>query len=112
MGSLSLAYFTLPWDDRCLIGTVTPAGKSWCRNTTASQRLGSAVKEFYSSLYSPPSPRFESIKDPVLRKYSRSKTGEKVADGYRGLYDAITIDRGGYDGLTFLGHNPDEVVTL
>eukprot|EP00956_Cyclotella_meneghiniana_P010770 scaffold15073_cov72-Cyclotella_meneghiniana.AAC.11 len=75
--------------------------------------IKSAMKQFESSLYSPPIPTFEdSIKDPELRKLARSKTAKRVVNEYRLLYDAITSDKGGYSDLSFLGHDPTAVNTL
>jgi conserved oligomeric Golgi complex subunit 6 len=73
-----------------------------------------ALNEFYSSLYSPPLPSFEStIKDPTLRKLARSKIAQKVCSKYETLYENMTrLDKGGYDDLTFLGHTPRQVNTL
>lgn len=73
-----------------------------------------AMKEFYTSLYSPPIPSFESvIKDPSLRKAARKKIADSVCDSYKTLYDTMTkSDRGGYDDLEFLSHTPEQVSTL
>ena len=73
-----------------------------------------AMKEFYSSLYSPPIPSFENtIKDPTLRKLARSKIAKCVCDKYAIIYEAMTRpDKGGYDDLSFLGHTPQQVNTL
>jgi len=72
-----------------------------------------AMKEFYSSLYSPPIPSFEEmIKDPEWRKRARSMTAMRVVEVYRELYEAMTGDKGGYESVAFLGHNPDQVKTL
>jgi hypothetical protein len=74
----------------------------------------SGMKEFYSSLYSPPIPSFENtIKDPTLRKLARNKIAKSVCDSYASLYDAMTKpDMGGYDDTNFLGHAPQQVNTL
>lgn len=74
----------------------------------------SAMSEFYSSLYSPPLPSFEStIKDPTLRKLARTKIASNVSRAYAELYDAISRpDKGGYDDLSFLGHTPQQVTAL
>ena len=74
--------------------------------------LDLAVKEFYASLYSPPLPSFESMKDPVLRKLARQKISASVVDVYAELYDAVVSDKGGYSDTSFLGHTPDQVKTL
>jgi conserved oligomeric Golgi complex subunit 6 len=71
-----------------------------------------AMKEFYASLYSPPLPNFENIKDPVLRKLARHKIAMSVVNVYEELYNAILSDKGGYDDTTFLGHTPDQVKSL
>jgi conserved oligomeric Golgi complex subunit 6 len=73
----------------------------------------SCMKEFYSSLYSPPIPSFENaIKDPTLRKLARAKIADRVCQIYAALYDAMSQQDGGYDDLSFLGHTPQQVVTL
>lgn len=74
----------------------------------------SAMSEFYSSLYSPPLPSFEStIKDPTLRKLARSKIAKSVCSVYQSLFEDITRqDKGGYEDLSFLGHTPQQVNTL
>jgi hypothetical protein len=74
----------------------------------------SAMKEFYSSLYSPPIPSFENtIKDPTLRKLARSKIAMRVCDCYESMYDVmLKPDMGGYDDTSFLGHQPQQVNTL
>ncbi|KAL3789305.1 hypothetical protein ACHAWO_004856 [Cyclotella atomus] len=75
--------------------------------------IEAAMKQFYSSLYSPPISTFEdSIKDPELRKVARSKTAKRVVDEYKSLYQAITSEKGGYADVSFLGHDPDQVNTL
>jgi conserved oligomeric Golgi complex subunit 6 len=73
----------------------------------------SSLKEFYSSLYSPPIPSFEkAIKDPTLRKLARVKIADKVCQNYAALYDTMSQQDGGYDDLTFLCHTPQQVATL
>ncbi len=74
----------------------------------------SAMKEFYSSLYSPPIPSFENtIKDPTLRKLARNKIATSVCESYASLFDAmLKPDIGGYDDTNFLGHAPTQVNTL
>ena len=74
--------------------------------------LDLAMKEFYSSLYSPPLPSFESLKDPVLRKLARQKIAGSVVDVYKELYNAVVSEKGGYSDTSFLGHTPDQVKTL
>lgn len=76
--------------------------------------LQSAVAEFYSSLFSPPLPSFEStIKDPTLRKHARSKIANNICSVYESLYNDIARpDKGGYDNLSFLNHTPQQVNTL
>ncbi len=72
-----------------------------------------AMKQFYSSLFSPPIPTFEdTIKDAELRKTARSRTAEIVIDVYQSVYDALTSERGGYADLSFLAHDPSQVKAL
>ena len=73
----------------------------------------SVMKEFYSSLYSPPIPSFESVvKDPAMRKLARTKIASNVCSKYAELHNAIISNDGGYDDLSFLGHTPSQVQTL
>lgn len=80
----------------------------------AQDEAESAIKEFYSSLYSPPIPSFENtIKDPTLRKLARNKIAKSVCDNYAAIHNAMSQpDVGGYDDTIFLGHNPEQVNTL
>jgi hypothetical protein len=72
-----------------------------------------AMKQFYSSLFSPPIPTFEdAIKDAELRKTARSRTAEIVIDVYQSVYDALNSERGGYADLSFLAHDPSQVKAL
>ena len=75
------------------------------------EEAAASMKEFYSSLYSPPIPSFEnSIKDPTLRKVARAKIAKTVCDKYRDLYEAMQEDEG-YD-MNVFGHTPSQVGTL
>ena len=78
-----------------------------------------SIKEFYTSLYSPPLPSLETaIKDPVIRKGARRQIAQRVCAFYGELYAAIMAEHanhagaGGYDDVSFLGHTPEQVVTL
>jgi len=71
-----------------------------------------AMKVFYSSLFSPPLPAFNMMKDPELRNASRAKTAANVVEAYKKIYDAVTGEGADDYDLTFLGHNPDQVKTL
>ena len=70
------------------------------------------MKDFYDSLYSPPTPSFDMIRDPVLRKYARTKTAQNVVDLYATIFDTLRSERGGYDDLSFLSMAPEQVKTL
>ena len=74
--------------------------------------LESAIKTFYSSLYKPPLPSFNSIKDLEGRNAARSKTSSNIATIYRRFYDGIKSEKGGYKDLSFLCHHPDKVQIL
>lgn len=74
--------------------------------------LKDGLKAFYSSLYAPPLPQFESIKDQKIRHDARFQTVNGVVNAYREIYEAITSDEAGYKDLSFLGHNPDQVKML
>lgn len=71
-----------------------------------------ALKTFYDSLYSPPIPTFDFLKDPMLKKNCRKMTATNVAEAYEKIFDMMSSDRGGYDDLSFLIHKPDQVKTL
>ena len=72
------------------------------------------MKDFNNSLYSPPLPSFERIRDPVLRKYARTRCAENVVETYGVIYEGLRGEKGGYDrdSLSCLGHNPSQVKTL
>jgi hypothetical protein len=74
--------------------------------------LQNAMTKFYESLYNPPLPSYETIKDPVLRKYARSKVGENIVGTYEKIYNMVKGDIGGYNDLSFLKHDPSQVKTL
>jgi hypothetical protein len=111
--------------DLCGLGPLAAAWKGW-QDVQAEGTLMSAypglspddaeagMKEFYSSLYSPPLPSLEAtIKDPVVRKSARSKIAGKVCETYSELYNSmISTGKGGYDDVSFLGHKPEQVNTL
>ena len=80
----------------------------------SQEDVESSMKEFYSSLYSPPIPSFDSIiRDPTMRKLARTKIASNVCAKYAELYAAMTsTEFGGYDDLSFLGHTPTQVQTL
>jgi len=112
--------------DLCGLGGLTEAWKSWKDVKDSGQQdllmasypglspadVESAITEFYSSLYSPPLPSLESVKDVVTRKTARTKIADNVCEMYAFLYDAITTSDGGYSDTSFLGHTPEQVNTL
>ena len=85
----------------------------------SAEEMQESVKEFYSSLYSPPLPSLETaIKDPVIRKGARRQIAQRVCNFYAEIYQAIMAEHanhaesGGYDDVSFLGHTPEQVITL
>jgi len=68
------------------------------------------MKVFYSSLFNPPLPHFDTIKDQNLKLASRKKTAKNVAGVYEKFYEAV-MKEGAYDDLQ-LGHTPEQVRTL
>lgn len=110
--------------DLCGLGPLASAWKRWQEvqgeGTLMAGHPGlspdeaeAGMKEFYSSLYSPPLPSLSSIKDPVVRKSARSKIAGKVCETYTELYNSMmSTGKGGYDDVSFLGHRPDQVNTL
>jgi hypothetical protein len=118
--------------EMCGLGTMATAWKNFQQASADGGALNStmaaypglgpeevqdSMKEFYSSLYSPPLPSLEgSIKDPVLRKSARKKIAQRVCDFYGEIYRAVVAEHesgaGGYDDISFLGHSPQQVSTL
>ena len=78
----------------------------------SQETLQVAMKDFYESLYAPPLPSFDGMKDAIARKNARVKTAANVAHVYRRIYEGVKSERGGYEDLSFLGHHPDQVKTL
>jgi hypothetical protein len=79
----------------------------------SAKEVEGAMKQFYSSLFSPPIPTFEdTIKDAQLRKLARSRTAQIVIDVYQEVYKVLTSERGGYTDLSFLEHEPNQVKAL
>ncbi|CAB9499830.1 Golgi complex subunit 6 [Seminavis robusta] len=81
------------------------------------EEVQDAIKEFYTSLYSPPLPSLETgVKDPTVRKAARRQIAGRVCTFYKELYEAImaahSSESGGYEDVKFLGHTPEQVVTL
>ena len=78
------------------------------------EEVESCMKEFYASLYSPPLPSLDTaIKDPLLRKTTRSKIATRVCETYGDLYgNILSSGKGGYDDVSFLGHTPEQVQQL
>jgi hypothetical protein len=77
-----------------------------------AEQVSVALKEFYASLYSPPLPSLETIKDANIRKLARSCVAQNVCKLYGELYEAIMMSGSGYADTSFLGHSPDQVNTL
>ena len=113
------------WQDLCGLGTLVTAWNRFKGVQVDGMTMASfpglttdeaerAIKEFYSSLYSPPIPSFENtIKDPTLRKLARNKIAASVCENYASIYDAmIKPEMGGYEDASFLGHDPQQVKTL
>jgi conserved oligomeric Golgi complex subunit 6 len=112
--------------DVCGLGSLVDAWKRWKSIQTSPQSVSmalypglsvseieSGMRDFFSSLYSPPLPSLEAmIKDPVARRLVRSKIAESVCQEYAGLYQSITASGSGYSNVSFLVHKPDEVATL
>jgi hypothetical protein len=78
----------------------------------SQETLQKAVKKFYASLFDPPIPSYGIIKDPVLRKYARNKIAENVTEAYKQIYELAKSDDGGYDDVSFLSYDPDQVKSM
>ena len=75
------------------------------------EEVEASMKDFYSSLFSPPLPSLEaSVKDPSMRRTARSKIASNICETYAGLYE--DLQTGGYEDLSVLGHTPAQVKTL
>jgi hypothetical protein len=77
-----------------------------------AEQVSAALKEFYASLYSPPLPSLETIKDASIRKQARSSIAQNVCKLYTELFETIMMSGSGYADTSFLGHSPDQVSTL
>jgi hypothetical protein len=77
----------------------------------SQNEIDNAMKVFYASLFNPPLPHFDTIKDADLKLQSRKRTAKNVAEVYERIYDTVMNDKSGYDNLN-LGHTPEQVRTL
>jgi conserved oligomeric Golgi complex subunit 6 len=80
-----------------------------------SHEIETGIKEFYTSLYSPPIPSFEmTIQDPITRKLVRSNIANAIVSFYTEFYTAMQSDVNSYDETTryLFQHTPQEVRTL
>ena len=80
-----------------------------------SHEMEMGIKEFYTSLYSPPIPSFETtIHDPSTRKLVRTYIANAVVSFYTEIYTAVQNDMQSYDETTrrLFQHTPNEVETL
>lgn len=109
--------------DECGLGTIANNIESmkavFIEGMTMSSHPGllpgnvkEAMSTFYQSLFDPPLPSYENIRDPTLRKYARSKVAQNVGEMYKEIYDALSSEAGGYNDLSFLEHTPDQVKRL
>jgi hypothetical protein len=119
--------------DLCGLGSMATAWKNFQEASAEGGALNStmaaypglspeevqeSMKEFYTSLYSPPLPSLETaIKDPVIRKAARRQISQRVCNFYGEIYQAVmkeheNAETGGYNDVSFLGHTPEQVVTL
>ena len=76
------------------------------------ENVEEAMSKFYQSLFDPPLPSYENIRDPSLRKHARSKVAQNIGGLYEEIYDALSSEVGGYRDLSFLEHTPDQVKKL
>jgi hypothetical protein len=108
--------------DLCGLGPLAAARQRWkdtpdrgemvTFNGLSAADAEASMKDFYSSLFSPPLPSLESsVKDPLMRKMARSKIANNICETYAHVYEDMT-GYGGYDDLSVLGHTPAQVKTL
>lgn len=79
----------------------------------SQNQVAASMKDFYASLYSPPLPSLETVvKDPLVRRKSRTLISQHVTQCYEDLYIDMTGATGGYGDVSFLAHSPEQVRTL
>ena len=78
----------------------------------SQKSVENSMKRFYTSLIDLPIPSYDNIKDPVLKKRSRSKIAENVADMYEDIYNTVKSEKGGYEDLSFLVNSPAQIRAL
>jgi len=52
------------------------------------------------------------IKGPVLRKYARNKVAENMTEMYKQIHELANSEKGGYDDLSFMSYDPDQVKSM
>jgi hypothetical protein len=78
----------------------------------SQQSLEVSMKKFYTSLIDLPLPSYENVKDPVLKKRSKNRIAQNVADMYEEIYTMVTSEQGGYSDLSFMVNDPVQVRAL
>ena len=76
------------------------------------ETLKEGFKIFYASLYAPPLPSFDDIKDQKKRHAARTRAVVGVANFYKAIYTKVLEDEKGYGDISFIGHNPEQVKML
>jgi hypothetical protein len=77
----------------------------------SQDRIATAMRAFYASLFANNTPHFERLSDPVLREQTRQQTAEAVADAHVRMCRLITNPHNQYD-TSILAHSDNEVRML
>ena len=77
----------------------------------SQERVGTAMRAFYASLFANNTPHFERLSDPILREQTRQRTAEAVADAHVRMCRLITNPHNQYD-TSILAHSDNEVRML
>lgn len=76
-----------------------------------SDRVGTVLRAFYSSLFSAVAPQFERLHDPEFREITRRQTAEVVAESHEKVYKVVANKKNGYN-QELLAHTQNEVRVL
>ncbi|KAJ1448494.1 oligomeric Golgi complex subunit 6 [Pelagophyceae sp. CCMP2097] len=89
-----------------------PAGGAAAEHVDTAT-LSTALRTFYSSLFSLRMPGVELVAEPQLRDRARTAVAALLADAHEAIH-AVAMDehRGAYDDTSFLVHSPQQVRVL
>jgi hypothetical protein len=52
------------------------------------------------------------MKEPSLKNSSRAMAAANIAETYKQIFELVHDENAGYDDLSFISHNPDQVKAL